>query len=59
MNPVTINDTAAWNKVWDTVHALFSTFAVDLFWSTYLGYFIILVILVGLALFLWRWYNSV
>jgi hypothetical protein len=59
VNPVTVYDVAAWDKIWAVVHDVFAFVSVDVFASTYLGYFIILVLLVGVALFLWRWFKSI
>jgi hypothetical protein len=50
---------ARWNVVYDVIGQTFDTLGVALFRDTYFGYFALLVLLIGISGFFWRWFKGV
>ena len=48
-----------WNKVWPVVQDVFGTVFAPFFQNTYFGYFALVVLLVGVAMLLWRFFRQV
>ncbi|MDP2325832.1 MAG: hypothetical protein Q8N51_17650 [Gammaproteobacteria bacterium] len=54
-HPIQHADMPKFNAVWDTVLPLFEQFGAVMFRKTYMGYLIIVVVLVNAARLIWRW----
>jgi hypothetical protein len=59
VNPVTIGNAAEWDAAYGGVRAIFEWASTNLFANTYLGYFMILSLSVGVAVWLYRLFKSI